>query len=320
MTTGARPRFTVVIPTHARPQLLAESLRSVLEQRRQADEIVVVSDGPDPRAAEVVRQAGAQIVFRALPPGGVARARNAGIAAATGDWVCFLDDDDLYHPEFLAELEGFITAHPEARAVNAEYWRFATTAGEGIDLVGDSAAQLLGASLDTVPVTNMNYLQITGRSYELLLFGLLGNLSSSAVRRELLIEAGCFPEGRVCAEDWTMFLNVARYAEWHVIRRRLVFMRTHPGNNTSSRPVMNAVHTLEALRDAWQQSERPTPHHRPIDAYRLDYRYMLREGLVSARRARDWRAYRRLLRAGAELLPRRTDRLRAMLAAHVLVR
>ncbi|MFC4243696.1 glycosyltransferase family 2 protein [Gryllotalpicola reticulitermitis] len=310
-----RARFTVVIPTHRRPELLAECLRSIAGQRRRPDEVVVISDGPDSDAAEVARTAAVPVVFRELPQGGVARARNAGIELATGDWVCFLDDDDLYHPDFLAELERYVEAHPDAHAVNAEYWRFANVPGDGIDIVGASVGELLTASVDAVPVTDMSYLHITGRSYELLLHGLRGNLSSTAVRRELLLAAGRFPEGRVCAEDWTMFLNVARYAEWHVVPRRLVFMRTHPGNNTSARPVLNAVHTLEAIRDVWRQSERPTPQHPSIDVYRLDYRFMLRSGLASARRARDWGAYRRLLTVGAELLPRRADRLRAVVAS-----
>jgi hypothetical protein len=166
----------------------------------------------------------------------------------------------------------------------------------------------------------MEYLRIEGRSYELLLGGLRGNLSSSAVRRSRLLEAGGFPAGFVCAEDWTMFVNVARYTEWHLIERRLVFMRNHGGNNTRNGTALTGLHTLTAFRDAWQDDSRPIPSHRPLDAYRWDYRFMLRSGLDLARRTRDWAAYRQMLHVAGVLLPRRSDRLRAMVPSSLLRR
>lgn len=304
-------RFSVVIPTYQRAELLRQSVASVLAQRRPADQIIVVSDGADPRAEAIAKGAGADFVE--VPHGGVARARNAGIGAATGDWVCFLDDDDLHHPDYLAELVAYIRDHPEAEAVNSQYWKFSEVPLDRADLIGASLDALVVASERTEPVSDMEYLRIEGHSYDRLLEGLRGNLSSAAVRRARLIEAGGFPAGAVCAEDWTMFLNVARYVEWHLIERRLVFMRIHAGNNTHNRSVLNGVHTLIAFRDAWDDDSRPTPPHRPLDAYHLDYRFMLRAGLDSARRARNWRAYREMLSISRALLPRRLDRIRAMI-------
>ncbi|GAB3392776.1 hypothetical protein GCM10027568_20700 [Humibacter soli] len=309
------PRFTVVIPTYRRAHLLKDAIDSVKAQRRPADQIVVVSDGPDEKAAAAAAAAGVEFVE--VPHGGVARARNAGIEAATGDWVCFLDDDDLYHPDFLAELAAYLGDHAEAEAVNTEYWVFASTSRPRVDVIGTHLDDLVEASATAVPQTDMAYLKIEGRSYDRLLGGLLGNLSSSAVRRDRLLAAGCFPEGLVCAEDWTMFINVARYTEWHLIERRLVFMRLHDGNNTHSRAVLNGLHTLTAFRNVWRDRSRPTPPHHPLDGYRLDYRFMLRSALDAAREARDWMAYRDMLRVSRDLLPRRRDRLRAMVPHHI---
>ena len=313
-----RPKFTVVIPTYRRARLLEDALVSVLQQRRPVDQVVVISDGPDADARSVAARSGVE--FLEVPHGGVARARNAGIAASTGDWVCFLDDDDMYHPEYLAVIESYILAHPEAEAINTAYWRFSGVSGEGVDLVAADLTGLIEASRVVHPVSDMDYLRIKGRSYDLLLEGLRGNLSSSAVRRTTLVKAGCFPEGAICAEDWTMFVNVSRYTEWHFVEHRLVFMRTHEGNNTRTRAVLNGIHTIEAFRDAWQQESRPVPAHRPLDAYRWDYRFMLRAALDSALAERDWRAYRRILKAGRGLLPRTSDRLRAMIPNRVLRR
>jgi glycosyltransferase involved in cell wall biosynthesis len=306
----ARPRFSVVIPTYRRADFLREAVASVLAQRRPADQIIVVSDGSDSEAAGVAERAG--VHFIEIEHGGVARARNAGIEAATADWVCFLDDDDLYHPDYLAELDAYVAAHPAAEAVNTQYWKFSATPADQADLIGADLDTLVESSRVVQPVSDMTYLNIEGRSYDLLLGGLRGNLSSSAVRRARLIQAGGFPAGAICAEDWTMFVNVARYVEWHVIERRLVFMRMHAGNNTHQRAVLNGIHTLRAFGEVWQDVSRPTPPHRPVNAYRIDYRFMLRAGLDSARRARDWAAYRKMLVAARPLLPRRIDRVRAM--------
>jgi glycosyltransferase involved in cell wall biosynthesis len=93
------PTFSVVIPTHARPELLAEAVASVVAQTRADWECIVVDDGagtdfdpPDPRVR----------VIRRERTGGPAAARNTGIDAATGTYIAFLDDDDRYTPERLA--------------------------------------------------------------------------------------------------------------------------------------------------------------------------------------------------------------------------
>jgi cellulose synthase/poly-beta-1,6-N-acetylglucosamine synthase-like glycosyltransferase len=91
------PKYSVVIPTRDRPALVVEAVRSVLDQRVQDFEIIVVNDGTitpelpdDPRISLVEG-----------PKSGPAGARNAGIAAAVGEYIAFLDDDDTYTRERL---------------------------------------------------------------------------------------------------------------------------------------------------------------------------------------------------------------------------
>ncbi len=108
------PTFSVVIPTYRRPDLLAEAVDSVLAQTRTDWECLIVDDGggqviepPDPRVR----------VIRRPSPGGPAAARNDGVAAATGRWLTFLDDDDRYTPERLE-----LAAAGLARAPVAVCW------------------------------------------------------------------------------------------------------------------------------------------------------------------------------------------------------
>lgn len=101
---AAFPTVSVVIPTHNRPQLLIErALRSALAQTLRDIEIIVVMDGPDPateRALTAVTDPRLRVL--ALPENvRAARARNAGVQAARGEWIALLDDDDEWHPDKL---------------------------------------------------------------------------------------------------------------------------------------------------------------------------------------------------------------------------
>jgi len=98
------PRVSVVIPTHNRSVMLERALRSVLAQTFQDFEAVVVDDGSTPPVADVVeRLCDPRLRLVRLDPNqGMGRARNAGIEAARGEWVAFLDDDDEWLPEKLS--------------------------------------------------------------------------------------------------------------------------------------------------------------------------------------------------------------------------
>ena len=99
------PDVTVVIPTRNRRAVLMKTLASALAQEDVGLEVVVVDDGSsDDTAASLgaLDDPRVRLVRRESTPG-VARARNAGIAAARGRWVAFLDDDDLWSPGKLRE-------------------------------------------------------------------------------------------------------------------------------------------------------------------------------------------------------------------------
>jgi glycosyltransferase involved in cell wall biosynthesis len=106
---------SAVIPTRGRPELLLRALRSVLAQTLREIEVVVVIDGEDlatERAlAEFVREdSRIRVVALAISVGG-SDARNRGAAAASGEWIAFLDDDDEWLPDKLQrQLEAVATS------------------------------------------------------------------------------------------------------------------------------------------------------------------------------------------------------------------
>jgi glycosyltransferase involved in cell wall biosynthesis len=95
------PTYSVVIPTYGRPRFLEEVLRSVYQQTVDSVEVIIVDDAsPEP----VRLPAGAPVqLIRAEKNGGAASARNLGAAAAHGDALAFLDDDDIWLPTRLED-------------------------------------------------------------------------------------------------------------------------------------------------------------------------------------------------------------------------
>jgi glycosyltransferase involved in cell wall biosynthesis len=93
------PTFSVVIPTYGRPQFLRDAVESVLAQTIDDFEVIVVDDH-SPVPVEPPRDRRVRVV-RATRNGGPAAARNLGVAAASGEILTFLDDDDTWTPERL---------------------------------------------------------------------------------------------------------------------------------------------------------------------------------------------------------------------------
>lgn len=304
-----RLTFSLVIPTHQRPHLVTQAVQSALRQTRPFDQILVVADGTDDPALPAL--AALPIQLTAIPKAGVAGARNAGVERVRTDWVCFLDDDDLLHPDYLARVEREVQASPEIGAMNTEYWSFAAVAGEEDEFSANTLDECLAAIRTAVPCKDLDYLRIEGRSFDLLLERLRGSMSTAVVRRDLLLRAGGFPDGMITAQDWVMYVNVARLTEWRVIPERLAFFRDHPRTATRTGSPRKGLTALSAIRSFWQPSPLPTPPHRPLDAYRGNYRHVLTWTLHSCWLARDARAYRQALRIARDILPRRSDRLRA---------
>lgn len=306
------PVVSVVIPTRgSRPELLAQAVGSVLGQTRPPDEIILVIDGPCPSTRGLFDHPAVRFVERTAED--VATARNDGIAAARGDWVCFLDDDDLWHPEFLARALGHVAAEPATRALYAPQWTFSADIALGAELVATDLAGCLRAAALTTPSRDTSYTVVTGRSFDLMLERNRGCISASMARRDALLLAGGFPPGYSCAEDWVMFVNVARYAEWHVLSERLGFYRLHPTNNTTTGALSNGLIAIRAIKAVWQDTERPAPKHRDLVAYGPDYRWMLQGSIWNALRRGRADIALQSYREAREILPRARDRLYAVL-------
>ncbi|MCW2635721.1 MAG: glycosyltransferase family 2 protein [Blastococcus sp.] len=118
--TAGRATVGVVVPTHDRPELLRETLRSILAQDTDTElDVVVVFDRstPDPALAELSIPGRRVRVMSNTRTPGLAGSRNSGILALDTDWVAFCDDDDTWAPRRLSAQLERAGRHPEAELI-----------------------------------------------------------------------------------------------------------------------------------------------------------------------------------------------------------
>ncbi|MBJ7328704.1 MAG: glycosyltransferase family 2 protein [Solirubrobacteraceae bacterium] len=177
-------RVSIILPTRDRPAELDRALRSVLAQTMTDWHLHLVDDGSaDP--VQLDHQDDRITVLRHDVSRGVAAARNAAIAAAEGEWIAFLDDDDVWSPDKLArQLEG-------ADGSGASFIYGATI------LVGPD-----GRVLRTNPVHDPSAL-----AQDVLRANVVGEPSTVMVRHDLLADAG-FAEDLSIVADWDLWIRL----------------------------------------------------------------------------------------------------------------
>lgn len=105
--------ISCVVPVFNGESYLAEALESILKQSYRPLEIIVADDGSTDGTRAVVARYGTQVRYLWQPNSGPAAARNLGLSAARGEFVAFLDADDLWHPEKLERQMARFAARPE---------------------------------------------------------------------------------------------------------------------------------------------------------------------------------------------------------------
>ena len=131
----ASPFFSVIVPCYNQARFLPEAVDSIAAQRFSALEVIIVNDGSPDNTSEVTLSLAARYP---VPPihlieqenQGVAAARNAGIAAASGRWIVALDSDDLLAEGFLASVAEAAEREPQATAFTGAYREFGARKSE----------------------------------------------------------------------------------------------------------------------------------------------------------------------------------------------
>lgn len=206
------PHVSVVIPTYNRAELLRLALRSVQTQTSPAKEIVVVDDGSTDHTAEVVSELADEsthIIYLDGPHcNRLGELRNRGVAATTGEWIAFLDSDDIWSADRLDRQLNALRQSPEAGLAFCNVQRFSESGPVGpgpyLSMSADYNGHILGDLLEE-PVAVPSALM---------------------VKRQAFDEVGGFAE-RPINEDYELTLLIAARYPASYVPDPLVFMRKH---------------------------------------------------------------------------------------------
>ncbi|MGB7295510.1 MAG: glycosyltransferase [Candidatus Aminicenantales bacterium] len=207
--------ISVIIPTFNRAAFLGDAITSVLEQdyfRRAGQghrfELLVVDDGSEDKTREVVESFGGRAAFLSQPHRGVSAARNLGLRSARGEFIAFLDSDDLWEKEKIGAQMGYFKAFPDAKVCyTEELWL------------------RRGKHLNPHRKHQKHSGWIFGRVLSLCLL----SLSSCLFRSEIFEEVGIFDESLPVCEDYDLGIRLAHRFPVHLIPRPLIIKRGgHP--------------------------------------------------------------------------------------------
>jgi glycosyltransferase involved in cell wall biosynthesis len=206
------PKVSVIIPNYNYEKFIAATVESVLSQTYKNIEIIIVDDGSKDNSLEVLKQFGDKIRIIEQKNAGVSVARNHGVSLSTGEYIAFLDADDIWLPEKLErQIEKF--------KADAE-----------IGLVHCSMTLI---NPQEEPIGENNNGQAGFVSEEFLLFErgvVVGAGSTALVKRSIFDEVGGFDLRLSTAADWDFCYQVSRTHKIGFVTEPLVLYRMHGTN------------------------------------------------------------------------------------------
>lgn len=216
--SSLKPAISVVCPCYNSAAFVCKALESVVSQTYSPVELIVVDDGSSDNTVETALQYlknNSGISFRIIskPHRGPGAARNEGIMNARGDWVSFIDSDDIWFPEKLAAVAQAIETHLDANFFCHNVVMIQLN-GERVQI--DYAAMVdLGKPLG-VQLYKRNFFAT----------------STVTCQRNMLLQMGMFDETLLSGQDFDLWLRMAPKLKPHFIPEDLSYYRQRPGSLT----------------------------------------------------------------------------------------
>lgn len=203
--------ISVIIPTYNRASFLRESIMSILNQKAflpaeasDAFELIVIDDGSTDDTKETVAGFGKRIRYTYQPHQGVSAARNLGLRLAGGDFIAFLDSDDLWDEDKISIQMSYMNAFPRASVCYTEE----TWVRRGV-----------------VVNPKKKHRKYSGWIFDKVLALCLISLSSALFRREVFDQIGMFDERLPACEDYDFGIRLAHRYPVFLLSRPLIIKR-----------------------------------------------------------------------------------------------
>lgn len=217
------PKVSVIIPTYNRAKLVSDAIDSVLKQTYKDYEIIVVDDGSTDNTRESISKYHEHIIYLRQPNQGPGAARNNGIKRSTGEFIAFLDSDDLWLPERLKMGVAMLETNKDVGLVYSNSYRL-------VD----------GKRMERTYFDN--YKPYGGFVFKQLYFQDFIPTTSVILRKECFTKLGLFDGGLPLCEDYDMWLRISSCFQLEYIDKALVLHRRHSCNLISD---IVALHKMQ---------------------------------------------------------------------------
>lgn len=224
-------KVSIIIPTFNRSRLLAETLASVYAQTWGDYEIIVVDDGSEDDTAALCAASADRLVYHRIEHAGASAARNAGLEIARGEYIAFLDSDDVWERHFLERMTSPLERAPRAGFVYCDY-----------------------ATFNAYGIVQKTYLparqKLRGNLFAKLLESDFISTGALLIRRACLEHTGGFDPVLEIAHDWDLWLRLARDYDAEYVDEPLVHIRVDSGGLTRNTPRLYSdnLRILDKLR------------------------------------------------------------------------
>ena len=232
-----KPNVSVIIPTYNRGWTLRAALDSVLSQTYRDFELIVVDDGSTDDTAKILQSYGPDVQVLRQANAGVSAARNAGVRAATGALIAFLDSDDRWLPEKLGVQVDFFASHPEALICQTEETWIRN--GRRVN-------------------PKRRHSKPSGMIFERSLELCLVSPSAVMIHHSLFNRVGMFDESLPACEDYDLWLRVSCRYPIFLIETPLIIKRGGHADQLSRQPSLDKyrIKSLAGIIDRGVLSER----------------------------------------------------------------
>jgi glycosyltransferase involved in cell wall biosynthesis len=234
------PAFSVVVPAYRSARTIGATIRSILAQDEPDFELIVVDDGSGDDTAAVIeaaRERDSRIQLISQENGGTAAARNTGWRAARAPLVAFLDDDDLWMPDYLSSVGAALAAHPQAGFAQSDAFLYDEAIGKIRRLTSfehyEPIPEFIPAADLIERLVRENFV-----------------LSAVTVRAEVLERLDGFDPDLRGTDDWDLWLRIAAagFGSTHP-PRPVIVQRDRPDSQSKDEALMfrGSVEVLEKL-------------------------------------------------------------------------
>lgn len=244
-------RFSVIIPLYNKASYIPRALESVFAQTFKDFELVVVDDGSSDDsfsiAKDMIERSPVEHQLIHQDNAGVSLARNNGVAASHGDYICFLDADDWWEPTFLEEMSNLIDEFPEAGIYSTNY-----------TIVNETHHRTRVAQIgvkDGFEKGYINYCQVYAATMYMPIC-----TDVACIPRPVFDEMGGFPKGIKLGEDFILWVHIGLKYKVVFLNKPLAYYNqdvdvTNRGTGKLFKPEENMLWNLTDLEPIERENE-----------------------------------------------------------------